>query len=263
MKLYFLKQECLDTLKKNINHNIKHYMEKDNKWVYDYLEDDKPFLEFKYEVNDFSLKTEGFDSISAMDLENSKILYENLKMISDSAAVDERLWAGLTHSIFYNFVQERWKHDEANMQHENYIKSRYFYSEKSKGVFRNTLSKLWWIGRLTYDDTRQDPYELTNVLGKGDMATRVNDMFTSNFSRNTKSGHAFLSAVKEFEDNEIKIGGYTYRKAVQYMNAFGGITLIDYLTEEEIKDVVYKKIEKILRDPNNTDSSAKAIRCKL
>lgn len=251
MKLYFLKQDCLDTLKKNISYNINHYSEKDNKWIFDYLEDDKPFLEFKHEVNDFNLKAEGFDSASAMDLENSKILYDNLKMISDSAAVDERLWAGLTHSIFYNFVQERWKKDTENMKQENYIKSRYFYSEKSKGIFRNTLSKLWWIGRLTYDESRENPYELTDVLGNGDMATRVSDIFTSNFSRNLKVGHAFLSAVKEFEDNGVKVNGNTYRKTVQYMNAFGGITLIDYLTEKEITDVVYKKIEKTLKESGN------------
>lgn len=257
MKVYFLKQDCLDTLKKNIIYNINNYREKDNKWIYDYLEDDRPFLELKFEVNDFNLKTDGFKTMGSMDLENSKILYENLKMLSDSAAVDERLWAGLTHSIFYNFVQERWKNDSENMKHENIIKSRYFYSETSKGVFRNTLSKLWWIARLTYDDTRKDPYELTNVLGNGDMATRVNDMFTSNFSRNPKSGHAFLRAVKEFEDNGVKIGGYTFRKAVQYMNAFGGITLIDYLNEEEIKAVVYKKIDKILKEKASIDSLEK------
>lgn len=260
MKLYFLKQECLDILKNNIAYNIENYSQDNNKWIYDYLEIETPFLPFKYETKEFELKTEGFDSSSAMDLENSKILYENLKGISESAASDERLWAGLTHSNFYSFVQKRWAYDVENMKHENYIKSRYFYSETSKGIFRNTLSKLWWIGKLTYDESRNDPYELTNVLGSGDMATRVNDMFTSNFSRNPKSGHAFLSAIKEFEDQGIKIGGYTYRKAVQYMNAFGGITLIDYLTEAEIKKTVYTKIEKILMEPENTDLSAKTIR---
>ena len=44
------------------------------------------------------------------------------------------------------------------------------------------------------------------------------------------------------------------------MNAFGGITLFDYLTEAEIKKTVYTKIEKILMEPENTDLSAKTIR---
>lgn len=80
------------------------------------------------------------------------------------------------------------------------------------------------------------------------------------FSINSKAGHDFLSAIKEYEDNVFKIGGYTYRKAVQYMNASGGITLIDYL-EEEIKEVVSNKIEKILRNPDNLDNTAKLIHC--
>ena len=29
---------------------------------------------------------------------------------------------------------------------------------------RNAVSRLWWIGRLTYDKSREDSYELTAVL---------------------------------------------------------------------------------------------------
>ncbi|NFH89631.1 hypothetical protein FDA33_05310 [Clostridium botulinum] len=257
MKLYFIKQDYLDILKTNIESNIDCYKETTNKWIYNYFNNEYPFSEFKIECNEFELKTREFNSASEMDLYNSKVLYENLKKITDTQAGDERLWAGLTHSVFYNFVQKRWEYDEKNMGQANYIKSRYFYSEKSKGVFRNTLSKLWWIGRLTYDEKRKNKYELTDVLGNSDMATRVNDMFTSNFSRNPKIAHAFLSAIKEYEDNDIKIGKYTYRKAVQFMNAYGGMTLIDYLDEGEIKEVVISKIGKILNQKENNDKSSK------
>lgn len=260
MKLYFMKQDYLDVMKTNIESNIDNYKKNNNQWIYEYFDGENPFLEFKLETKDFELKTKGFNSFSEMDLYNSKTLYENLKNLTDTQAVDERFWAGLTHSTFYNFVHERWAYDEKNMEQANYIKSRYFYSEKSKGIFRNTLSKLWWIGRLTYDEKRKNKYELTDVLGNSDMSTRVNDMFTSNFSRNPKIGHAFLAAIKEYEDNGIKIGAYTYRQAVQYMNAYGGITLIDYLEEDEIKEVVIKKIYKILKQPNNSDKTSKMIK---
>lgn len=250
MKLYFLKQDALDILKKNIKFNINNYQEIDNKWIYDYFNNDNPFLEFKTEVKDFELNAD-FDKASEMDLYNSKILYNNLMMLSETQATDERFWAGLTHSIFYDFVKKRWKYDSQNMKKANYIQSRYFYSGgQSRGIIRNTLSKLWWIGKFTYDSKRSNPYELTDVLANGDMATRVNDMFTSNFSRNPKVGHAFLSSIKYYEDNECKIDGYTYRKAVQYMNAYGGMTVVDYLEEDEMKDVIIKKIEKILSERN-------------
>ena len=135
------------------------------------------------------------------------------------------------------------------MKQSNYIHSRYFYSGgQSRGIMRNTLSKLWWIGKFTYDEKRANPYELTDVLGNNDMATRVSDMFTSNFSRNPKLAHAFLDAIKYYEDAGCKIGKHTYRKAVQFMNAYGGITLLDFLEEEEMKQVVIKRIDKILKD---------------
>ena len=257
MKLLFLKQDALITLKGNVNANISKYQSLDNQWVLDSYNGENPFLEFKLEFKDFKLNTD-YETASELELANSKILYENLKGLSDTQAADERLWSGLTHSIFYEYVHKRWVFDEKNMEKPNYILSRYFYSGgQARGIIRNTLSKLWWIGKLTYDENRSNPFELTDVLGNSDMATRVNDMFTSSFSRNPKVAHAFLGAIKTYEDEGCRIGGYTYRQAVQYMNAFGGMTLVDYLDESEMKNIIIKKIAKIMKEPKNTDTGVK------
>lgn len=258
MKLLFLKEEALETLKHNIEYNIDKYKESNNNWVYELFDGENPFLEFKLEVNYFELKTD-FNSAAEMELYNSKILYENLKMLSETQASDERLWAGLAHSLFYDFVRNRWKWDINNMNKPNYIKSRYFYSGgQARGIIRNTLAKLWWIGKFTYDVNRSNPFELTDVLGNGDMATRVSDMFSSNFSRNPKVGHAFLAAIKLYEDEGYKINGNIYRQTIQYLNAFGGMTLIDYLEEKELKNIIIKKISKLIIDkdePNYYDDT--------
>lgn len=258
MKLLFLKQDALDTLKGNVNANIYKYQSFDSQWVLDsYNDGENPFLEFKLEFEEFKLNTD-YETASEMELANSKILYKNLKGLSDTQAADERLWSGLTHSIFYEYVHKRWVFDKKNMEKPNYILSRYFYSGgQARGIIRNTLSKLWWIGKLTYDENRSNPFELTDVLGNSDMATRVNDMFTSSFSRNAKVAHAFLGAIKTYEDEGCRIGGYTYRQAVQYMNAFGGMTLVDYLNESEMKNIIIKKIAKIMKEPKNTDTGVK------
>lgn len=256
MKLQFIKQDALDILEKNIATNINKYKYSTNEWVYEYFNGEDPFIDFKCDVNDFKLKID-MESKGKMDLENIKILYDNMKMISDSQASDERLWVGLTHGKFYNFVRDRWEYDDKGMEKEGTIKSRYFISKTSRGMMRNTLSKLWWAGRFTYDSKRKNPFELTEVLGNKDISTRMNDLFTSNFSRNPKVCHAFLSAVKLYEDNGIIIGGYTYRKLVQYMNLYGGMTVVDYLEENELVEVLCKKIDKLLKDPSNTDSNVK------
>lgn len=256
MKLQFIKQDALDILEKNIAANINNYKHLTNEWVYDYFNGEDPFLDFKYEVNDFELKID-MESKGKMDLDNIKTLYESMNMISDSQASDERLWVGLTHGKFYDFVRQRWSYDKKGMEKEDIIKSRYFISKSTRGMMRNTLSKLWWAGRFTYDSKRQNPFELTEVLGNRDISTRMNDLFTSNFSRNPKVCHSFLSAIKLYEDNGITIGGYTYRKLVQYMNLYGGMTVVDYLEEDELIEVLCTKIEKLFKDPLNTDSNVK------
>ena len=58
MKLYFLRQDALDTLKGNITSNIKHYHGKDNGWVYEHFENENPFGEFKIEIDEVQLRTD-------------------------------------------------------------------------------------------------------------------------------------------------------------------------------------------------------------
>ena len=47
MKLKFLKQDYLDTLKENIDNNGKLYIEEKNNWIYDFFNGENPFLDFK------------------------------------------------------------------------------------------------------------------------------------------------------------------------------------------------------------------------
>ena len=49
------------------------------------------------------------ENVSIGDYNNVKILYTNIKNISNTQAIDERLWAGLSHSIFWKYLQYRTK----------------------------------------------------------------------------------------------------------------------------------------------------------
>lgn len=243
MKIYFFKQSALDYFKTNINSNVSKYTECGCEWVEKEYKD--PFIEYKIDVPDFQLYVD-VNNPNKMDLENSKLIYYHLREISDSQATDERLWAGLSHSTFYNYVQKRWSGNREvnNMKKASYITTRYFFGQHSP-KFRNTLCKLWWIGRLTYDeDNAENPFHLTDVLGNNDMATRVNDLFTSNFSRNIKVVKAFLETVDEFDKSGKIVNKDIFRSAVQYVNVLGGIYLLDYFDLETLKDMISKQITK-------------------
>ena len=56
MKLQFLKEIPLETLRKNIEHNFSNYSSPTNEWIYTFFENEgSPFLDFKKEVPDFEL----------------------------------------------------------------------------------------------------------------------------------------------------------------------------------------------------------------
>ncbi len=240
MKLYIFKQDALDYFKINISSNIDNYQSSNNQWVYEQFSN--PFIELKMDIDDFDLYID-VNNPNKMDLENSKIIYSNLRNLSDSMAMDERLWAGLTHSVFYEYVQKRWSKSK-NMNKKNIILTRYFFGIHTP-KFRNTLCKLWWIGRLTYDETnQQNPFHLTDVLGNYDMSTRVNDLFTSNFSRNINVVKAFLETVGEYESSGKRINEDIFRSAVQYLNILGGVCLLDYYSIDELKEKIKSQIEK-------------------
>ena len=135
MKIKYLKEDAVDLLKKqDIERNAKYY-KGDNSWIVTKYSNKELFGCFnKVEFNDFELVyTNGNDD----DFENMKIMYENLKDLTDSQASDERIWSGLAHHYFWN---------------------------STKAPFLNGLSRLWWYARYTYNENLEDPYELTKYI---------------------------------------------------------------------------------------------------
>ena len=149
MKLRFLKNDSLYVLKNAIKDISEKYESTNSSWISDVTGDVNNFIEFKLEIPDFELKIS--DTPEKDDLDNIKILYGNLTKITDSQASDERLWAGVCHDIFWNYMQKRWPLDKSTDK-EKYIKKNYFFAHGEKrSLMTNGLARLWWIGRLTYD----------------------------------------------------------------------------------------------------------------
>ena len=107
MKLSIMKKDALNTLKASLKYTYpKYYTQKTNKWIYDIC-GDEPFQEF-VEIPDFDLAPldTGLSS-GEIDLLNCKIVYENLSFLTESQASDERLWVGLTHGVFYDYMRKQ------------------------------------------------------------------------------------------------------------------------------------------------------------
>lgn len=240
MKIYFLNQESLDTLKINIDHNLKKYTHKNNDWIIEYFDGKSPFLEFKKEAESINLNGV-FQNESVWDFESIKKIYEGLKFLDETEASDERLWSGLAHSVFWEYMQKRWMTEKGNITVQD-IKNKFFYSHgvKRSGIV-HPIAKLWWIGKYTYDETRQNRYELTEYFSR-DLSLGLS-LFSNNYSSNPMITRAFLGACIAAEHEEIKVSREIFREISKYVNLLGGMYILDALEQDELQKKITERIK--------------------
>ncbi|MBQ7704798.1 MAG: hypothetical protein IJT73_05140 [Selenomonadaceae bacterium] len=235
MKLYFMKQAALDNLKVNLPTACQNYFTEDNSgWIKEFCNDEKPFEEYKT-VADFELATEGDEG--KIDFENCKILYQNLKFLTEVQASDERFWAGLTHSEFYNFVRVRYNYNSGEIKKESVasIQRNFFFHEGTKvGNITNALAKCWWMARLLYDEKNSNPFWKLDALGAAAFTSKIYRILRLSFSANP----TILSGIVKFFAQFPNLAREDWTAALQHLNKIGGNVILDYLSEDEIAKIL-------------------------
>lgn len=254
MKLYFMKKEALDILKSNLDmvYNL-YFIEKNNKWLWKVCGDD-PFVEFK-EIENFQLAPIESDmSKGEVEFANCKIIYKHLSFLTESQACDERLWAGMCHSVYYSYLRKRWDYDTKSPKNQkeavSNIKSRFFFSGGTRaGLFRNSIAKCWWVGRNTYDPSNENPFEKLDIIGSNDISSKISDIFYSNnFSANPIILNGIIKAFKNFKEENIQLSFKEHiRPSLQFLNAVGGGVVLDCLDEDYIADMLIDNIYGIIQ----------------
>ncbi len=255
MKIYFMKQAAIDFFKTNMERlYVNYYQRDDNSWMKEEFGED-PFVLFM-DVQDFEMASLLDDKTAGeIDFMNCKIIYENLKDLSESQASDERLWAGLCNGTFYKYLRKRHGYTVSGLKNKvtdaSGILSRFFFSGGTRsGFYRNTIAKCWWVGRATYDKSNLvNHFEMLDSIGANDLSTKVSDIFYSNtFASNPTILKGICDALKFYNDHGVKLSVHdNIRPALQYLNAVGGATLLDVLSSDEIKDIMVKRIGEILK----------------
>lgn len=241
MKIRILNNDSLLSLKSNLPEIAPKFALKDSSWIEDFL-DHSPYIDTKITVEDFTLDMSQ-EKPFLTEFENVKRVYNHLKFISDSQASDERLWAGLCLSTFWHYTQYRW--NIINNCTQSNVEQHFFFGYGSRrSLTRNAISRLWWIGRLSYDETRKDPYELTKFLCESsDNIMHVLERNTSNSKMITKS---FLSAVMDARNEGMTVDTNKIGELSKYLNLLGGTYILDCLPS----DVIYNKIKNKIRQTN-------------
>lgn len=233
MKLKVFKQESLEQLKRDASKQIDLY-QRTTPWLNEYFRGGAYYCETQINLPDnLSLLTNEGEP-SDTDKENSKRIYEAFRgRINPVQAAEERLWTYLCHETFWDYMIWRWPPKK-----EGTIISRYFFDgESSRALSRNGISRLWWFAHLTYDESRNDPYELTNILLYSQDIQH--NLLERNFGRNRTILHTVLDFLRVHP--EIK-GKEQYVKIVKTLNRLGGVRLLDALGPERIKEYIESKI---------------------
>lgn len=165
--------------------------------------------------------------------------------ITPKQASNPYLWTYLTHCEYWDYTFNRWS--KADMSIDT-IKQRFFCGPEEGnriGFLRNSISRLWWFGYLTYQENSPIPYKLTELmLSNSDLCQSI---IERNFSMNKEISIGILSAIQEInEDPNMKDVGavnngdhYEWRPLCKFINRYGGVALLDTLTRDDIKELSY------------------------
>ena len=234
MKLQFLSGDSITAIKANIN-ELRTKFGGGNEWISDFFDGKSPFKDTKYEIEDFQLDMSQTDPFLT-EYENVRRVYTRLKFLPDSQASDERVWAGLCMGPFYDYVKYRWKIDETSSV--TTIEQHFFFGYGARrSLTRNALSRLWWIGRLTYDNERE--YELTKFVCEN--ADNIMHILERNTSNTPDIVKPFISAIIDAKSTGKQIDTNDIGELSKYLNLLGGTYILDCLPSSVIYEKIYKK----------------------
>lgn len=237
MKIKFLTEDSIEMLKKNSELLYKDVILNGNISLEEFLGDAGQIKETAYEIDDFVLEMGQPDGKEPLtDAENAQRVYNHMKALSDSQASDERIWIAYTLQEQLDYMKYRWKTTSSQD-----MLNRYFFNySKNRSLFRNGMSRLWWIGRVTYDEKREDPFELTKFLcNHQDFIETICGRSTFN---NPIVQKATLNALYDVLYDIKADNREIIREIAKYVNLLSGTYILDMLSYQEIYDKVYRKL---------------------
>lgn len=252
MKLYYMPQDMLNELKGNFRHYCHYYQENDRNGLIQELSKYGKLRESKIECDDFELEMtadlpETIDRFYyyKSDVDNIKILYGHLKdKLNLNAASDEKLWDGMNHSCFWDYIQFR-EAMKLKSCEEKDISNAYILPVKRNGIRRaramHCLSRLWWAGYYTYDEENEEnPYVLTEFYFNEALPSKMILLSSRNFTANKSICIGILRSLKKrYERGDEKaLERYHVETAFTYLNGIGGATSLDFLDSHDIEKLV-------------------------
>lgn len=243
MKIKFLSELALNTVNVNLSKYVRFFADDTN---------ERLLSELQKEISEPALKESNYTFPDNLELDgtlrggpevaNVVKFHGAMRKLPHSIACDCRIWAGLTIGHFWQFTKNRWDFDKGITAPK--VRDHFLFMGQSKKAYtRNALSRLWWVGDLTYDEKRGNPYEITAFTMKD--TDYVVNLLERNFSSNRVIFREFVEAVEQGRKEGMDIGRPEVRELCKYLNLLGGVYVLDALPPGMIRDKIYSKAQKL------------------
>ncbi len=242
IRLKYLTDNGLAQLKEAFDSNIEYYKSKDQQYFLNYLNTNGYLQDTSYVIEDFTDKLIFTEDLDKDDLNNIKILYTAMKDIPTYVMMEDRFWAAQNHTIMWDYITKRSEgfRKESKDQRNKLYNSFFTHTKngKKRGTYVNCVSRLWWAGKLSYDESRENPFELTEELCKTGFASTIVPFSSSNITGRDESRKAILTVVKELREQGkiVKRDDITY--GLKYLNLIAGSSMLDVMSFDEIVELL-------------------------
>lgn len=210
---------------------------------------DKYYVEKKYEIDDFELKTSDDGNYSKVDFDNALTLYDHLHELPRHILGDERFWLWVIIEKGYKAALQAMPMASG----KNIIKDHWLFGQGlRRGLMFGVLSRAYFRVELTFDDSLQDPYELTKFTTT--KIERYRNLTWRAYSNNKTIVLGALKAEKKIYDKygeEVEGIKNYYTEIGKYVSQLGSVMLLDMMEEEYITKKVFDYCEAIINTQNS------------
>jgi hypothetical protein len=229
MRLNYLSNATVDTLRETIADNIERYRSGD---FNNMMETGEWSIELDLDVDLSPLA--GLDASGKPEAEigNSRVVWKALSGLTPTLACEEGIWARLTHVECLGFARARWL--RADMDDETVVKTveeHFFAPGLTARRDDNAISRLWWNAYVAHSVTPGPTLEsLDMILKKADIRSNIVERSATASRPALTAGIVRIMRRMEWvtgtEDN--------FRSFMKALNRLGGGMVFETMPEADV-----------------------------
>ncbi len=172
------------------------------------------------------------------DIINVQNVYNAMSNLPLKYATSPNFWIGAAHSFGWKYIHYR---ISDGIFDDTTFKTHFFFENPNQShvPFMHCLARLWWAGKLLYDDSEgtNDPWGLLRAIPNVNtaFASHILIIGSSNLTARKENVVGLMRALKKYQDKKIELRREHLVTALVYLNSIASTILLDYLSSEYIE----------------------------